>query len=76
MEHPTVVLNVKDYGKITLELMPEQASHYGKQLSLACQRGLLQRTDISQSHQWIYDTGRLPHRKWNRRTRLVYYWRI
>ena len=25
MEHPTVVLNVKDYGKITLELMPEQA---------------------------------------------------
>ena len=24
MEHPTVVLNVKDYGKITLELMPEQ----------------------------------------------------
>ena len=25
MVHPTVVLNVKDYGKITLELMPEQA---------------------------------------------------
>ena len=25
MEHPTVVLNVKDYGKITLELMPQQA---------------------------------------------------